>query len=86
MYPEKDAYWPVTLWRHNFAKTYNLKHKKNAGTRFSRNGYIAQMLPALMMTHALRCAFDIEGGEGRIENADESMVYAFNSADRSWTI
>ena len=51
-----------------------MKHRKNSGTRFSRNGYVAQIMPALMMTHALRYAFDIEGGQGQIENADESMV------------
>ena len=85
-YPENMCYWPVQVWRQRHAKTFNLQYKKNSSTRFSRNGYIAQMLPALMMTHALRTAFDIQGGEGQIENADESMCYSFNSSDRSWTI
>ena len=62
------------------------QRRKNSGTRFSRNGYVAQIMPALMMTHALRYAFDIEGGQGQIENADESMIYSFNSGYRSWTI
>jgi len=85
-FPANKCFWPVSVWRSNFGKTYNLKFNKNSGTRFSRNGYIAQAVPALMMTHALRYAFDIPGGEGRIENADETMVYSFNSANRSWGI
>ena len=69
-----------------FARTWNMKYKSSSSTRFSRRGYLAQVVPSLMMTLALRHAFDIPGGEGRIENADESMCYIFNSAKRSWTI
>ena len=47
---------------------------------------MAQVVPSLMMTMALRQAFDIPGGEGRIQNVDESMCYMFNSAKRSWTV
>ena len=53
---------------------------------FSRRAFMAQVLPSLMMTMALRHAFDIPGGEGRIQNVDESMCYMFNSAKRSWTV
>ena len=37
---------------------------------------MAQVVPSLMMTMALRHAFDIPGGEGRIQNVDESMTCA----------
>ena len=53
---------------------------------FSRRAYMAQVLASLMTTMALRHAFDIPGGEGRIQNVDESMCYMFNSAKRSWTV
>ena len=52
---------------------------------FSRRAYMAQVLPSLM-TMALRHAFDIPGGEGRIQKVDESMCKLFNSAKRSWTV
>ena len=69
-----------------FASTWNLKYQSSTSTRFSRRGYMAQVVPSLMMTMALRHAFDIPGGEGRIQNVDESMCYMFNSAKRSWTV
>ena len=53
---------------------------------FSRRAYMAQVLASLMTTMALRHAFDIPGGECRIQNVDESMCYMFNSAKRSWTV
>ena len=40
---------------------------------------MAQVVPSLMMTMALRHAFDIPGIEGRIQNVGESMCYMFNS-------
>ena len=43
---------------------------------FSRRAYMAQVLASLMTTMALRHAFDIPGGECRIQNVDESMCYS----------
>ena len=85
-YEEKNCWWMTAKFRSVFARTWNMKYKSSSSTRFSRRGYLAQVVPSLMMTLALRHAFDIPGGEGRIENADESMCYIFNSAKRSWTI
>ena len=47
---------------------------------------MAQVVPSLMMTMALRHAFDIPGGEGRIQNVDESMCYMFNPFPPTWTL
>ena len=44
---------------------------------------MAQVVPSLMITMALRHAFDIPGGEGRIQNVDESMCYMFTVIARS---
>ena len=85
-YEEKNCWWMTAKFRSVFARTWNMKYKSSSSTRFSRRGYLAQVVPSLMLTLALRHAFDIPGGEGRIENADESMCYIFNSAKRSWTI
>ena len=55
----------------------HLEHEiqKHIFTRFSRRAYMAQVVPSLMMTIALRHAFDITGREGRIQNVDERMCY-----------
>ena len=85
-HPENQCWWPHTIWCSNFAKTWNLSYKGCQQTQFSRRKYMAQVVPSLMMTLALRHAFDIPVGVGRIENADESMCYSYNSANKSWTI
>ena len=81
-----SCWWITQHFRTVFASTWNLKYQSSTSTRFSRRGYMAQVVPSLMMTMALRHAFDIPGGEGRIQNVDESMCYMFNSAKRSWTV
>ena len=53
-----------------FAATWNMKYRSSSSTRFSRRAYMARVVPSLMMTMALRHAFDIPGGEGRIQNVD----------------
>ena len=68
-------------WSFNFFEKF-CRSKFN----FSRRAYMAQVLASLMTTMALRHAFDIPGGECRIQNVDESMCYMFNSAKRSWTV
>ena len=85
-YDEASCWWITQHVRTVFASTWNLKYQSSTSTRFSRRGYMAQVVPSLMMTMALRHAFDIPGGEGRIQNVDESMCYMFNSAKRSWTV
>ena len=47
---------------------------------------MAQVVPSLMLTTALKYAFDIPVGQGRIRNVDEGMSYFYNSANMSWTI
>ena len=83
---ETDCWWPTRYWRSVFARTWNMKYRSTSQSRFSRRGYLAQVVPSLMMTLALRHAFDIPGGEGSIQNIDESMCYMFNSDKRSWTL
>ena len=70
-----SCWWITRHFRTVFASTWNLKYQSSTSTRFSRRGYMAQVVPSLMMTMALRHAFDIPGGEGRIQNVDESMCY-----------
>ena len=82
-YDESSCWWITQRFRTIFASTWNLKYESSTSTRFSRRGYMAQVVPSLMMTMALRHAFDIPGGEGRIQNVDESMCYMFTVIARS---
>ena len=65
---------------------FNIKFKQNNHTLYSREAYLCQAAPALEMSFALRKLFNIPPGQGRILNADESMMYRYSSANKSWTI
>ena len=55
-------------------------------TLYSKQGYLAQLVPALEMTYALRHILGIKGGEGRIWNADESLTSRFELKNGGWGI
>ena len=65
---------------------FNIKYKQTNYTLYSREAYLCQAAPALEMSFSLRKLFNIPPGQGRILNADESMMYRYSSASKSWTI
>ena len=65
---------------------FNIKFKTTNYTLYSREAYLCQTAPALEMSFVLRKLFNIPSGQGRILNADESMMYRYSSSDKSWTI
>ena len=65
---------------------YNLKYKKESKTQYSKASLLAQYVPSLEMTYALRILYGIEGGIGQIFNADESMTFRWDTSSKSWTI
>ena len=82
----KQTYWPVDSHRNRLLRKYNLKYGKNDSTLYSKQGYLAQLVPALEMTYALRHILGIKGGEGRIWNADESLTSRFELKNGGWGI
>ena len=51
---------------------------------YSKSEYLFQLLPCLELIYALRKAFGILVGVGRILNADEVMTYRYDPSTRAW--
>ena len=51
---------------------------------YSKQEYLHQLLPCLEFTFALRKAFGVPVGVGRILNADEVMTYRYDPSTRTW--
>ena len=83
---EKRCDWPTKTVRNRFCEKYNIKYDNTSSTRFSKRGYMAQVVPSLMFSKALQHAFKIQAGEGRIRNIDESMCFTYNTAAKTWTV
>ena len=84
--PENQYYWVTQVVRSRFCAKYNITYDKTTQTRFSRRGYMAQVVPALMFSKAIQHAFKIPVGQGRIRNIDESMCFTYNTTNKSWTV
>ena len=84
--PMKKAYWISDTKRNRFLRKYGFRHGSNNKTLYSRSGYLAQLVPALEMTHALRYICKIKGGEGRIWNADESLTARYEHKTKGWGV
>ena len=84
--PEKECYWPTALVRSRLCAKYNIRYDDTTQTRFSKKGYMSQVVPSLMFSRALSHAFKIPTGQGRIRNLDESMCFSYNTASKSWTV
>ena len=82
----KETYWPEDSQRNRLLRKYNLRHGKNDPTLYSTEGYLAQLVPALEMTYALRHILGIKGGEGRIWNADESLTSRYEVKKGGWGV
>ena len=84
--PTKKAYWISDTKRNRFLRKYGFRHGSNDKTLYSRSGYLAQLVPALEMTYALRYICKIKGGEGRIWNVDESLTARDEHKSKGWGV
>ena len=83
---ESESFWPSPAWRSRFLRKYKLRYGLSNESTYEKSGYLAQLVPALEMTYALRHVFEIKGGTGKIWNADESLTYRFMEKKRTWTV
>eukprot|EP00493_Phyllostaurus_siculus_P001363 UN01371 len=67
------ARWPTQVWISRFMLKYNLSYGSISTSMYSRSAYLFQLQPCLEFTYALRKAFGVPVGVGRILNADEVM-------------
>ena len=82
--PEK-SFWLTKVWLSRFMCQYNLDHDMTSTTMYSKRELFQQLVPSLEFVFALRKAFGVPVGVGRILNADESMSFKFDSKSKSWT-
>ena len=72
------------LLRFWFNLEYNLRYGTMGNSLYSKSEYLFQLLPCLELIYALRKAFGIPVGVGRILNADEVMTYRYDPSTRTW--
>ena len=77
-----DSSWPTAIWRSRFMLEYNMRYGSLGTTLYSQSEYLFQLLPCLEFTYALRKAFGVPVGVGRILNADEVMTYRYDPSSR----
>ena len=53
---------------------------------YSKRELFKQLVPNLEFVYALQKAFGVPVGVGRILNADESMMFKFDSESSTWLI
>ncbi len=82
---DATTWWPYAMFRSRFMLQYNLRYGSLGNSLYSRSEYLFQLLPCLEFTFALRKAFGVPAGVGRILNADEVMTYRYDPATRSFT-
>ncbi len=83
---ESKTWWPTQVFISRFMLKYNLSYGSLGTTMFSKSEYLFQLQPCLEFTYALRKAFGVPVGVGRILNADEVMTYKYCPVSRSWTV
>ena len=84
--PETKTYYPTKQVRSRFNEKYNIIYGSHSQRRFSRRGYLAQVIPACGFTRYLQYVFKIESGKGDVRNVDQSMCARYNTATRSFTV
>ena len=63
-------------WRVAFCERFNLKLERiTSKTEYNLDSYLAQLVPSLANTFALRRLYGIEPGKGQICNVDQCMHY-----------
>ena len=82
--PNADTWWPYPMFRSRFMLQYNLRFGALGNSLYSRSEYLFQLLPCLEFRFALRKAFGVPAGVGRILNADEVMTYRYDPSTRCW--
>ena len=80
------TFYPTATFQSRLARRYNLSFKKSSTTQYDLQSLKAELVPTLQQTFALRKAFSIPGGQGRIWNIDESMTYRYDEQSRIWTV
>ena len=65
---------------------FDLRYGSISDSLYSKSVYFFQLLPCLEFTYALRKAFGVLVGVGRILNADEVMKYRYDPSSRSWHV
>ena len=78
------TYWPTQMVRSRFNLEYNLRYGTMGNSLYSKSEYLFQLLPCLELIYALRKAFGIPVGVGRILNADEVMTYRYDPSTCTW--
>ena len=84
--PDTKSYFPTASVRSCFNIKYNLKYGSNSQRRFSRRGYLAQVIPSCAFNRYLQYVFKIESGKGNIRNVDQSMCAKYNPSTKSFTV
>ena len=78
---------PTKRWRQSFCKRYNLKVERiTSKTQYNLDSYLAQTVPALANTFAMRMLYDIKPGTGQIANVDQSMHYRWYDQNKVFKI
>ena len=65
---------------------FNLKFKMKSVTFYSEFDLLCQLAPSLEMTYMARLIFDVPAEKVRIINADESIIYRWDTNSKTWTI
>ena len=81
-----ESFWLSGMWISRFMCSYNLHFGATGKTMFSKGELFQQLVPSLEFVYALRKAFGVPVGVGRIWNADESMSFRYDSNTKSWVI
>ena len=81
-----DTWFPYPMMRSRFLLQYNIRYGSISDSLYSKSEYFFQLLPCLEFTYALRKAFGVPVGVGRILNADEVMTYRYDPPSRSWHV
>jgi len=84
--PIGESFWLSGMWISRFMCRYNLHFGSTGKTMFSKRELFQQLVPSLEFVYALRKAFGVPVGVGRILNADESMSFRYDSKTKSWII
>ena len=67
-------------------RKYNLKYRKPGVTTYTWTGLKNPLSPSLIMSSAVRKILKIQGGQGRILNDDESLIYRWCQKSQRWSV
>ena len=75
---------PTKRWRSNFGKRWGFMYCKQYDREVNLNKLLSNLEPALLYVYVMRRICDINGGEAKIWNGDQSMWYRLYQANKHW--